>query len=98
MQAFIVDSSLFMHCTALQWWFAPSIVMWLASAETFSPCAGCALHYGCVFVFVLLITKSSIIMQCKADLACGFSLRKVITFFMQSISMKVILGVKHGAY
>lgn len=50
MQAFIVNSSLFMHCTALHWWFAPSIVMWLASAETFSPCAACALHYGCVFV------------------------------------------------
>lgn len=50
MQTFIVNSSLFMHCTALHWWFAPSIVMWLASAETFSPCAACALHYGCVFV------------------------------------------------
>lgn len=39
-----------MHCTALHWWFAPSIVMCLASAETFSPCAGCELHYDCVFV------------------------------------------------
>lgn len=50
----------------------------------------------CVCASVLLITESGIIMQCKADLACGFSLRKVITFFMQSISMKVIVGVKHS--
>lgn len=59
----------------------------------------CSLHSPlcmCVCALVLLITKSGIIMQCKADLACGFSLRKVITFFMLSISMKVIVGVKHS--
>lgn len=50
MWAFIVNNSLFMHGAALRWWFVPSIVMWSASAETFSPRAGFALHYGCVFV------------------------------------------------
>lgn len=77
MQAFIADSSLFMHCTALHPWFAPSIVMWSASAETFSPCAAPRTPlWMCVCVFALLISRSGIIMQCKADLACGFSRRK----------------------
>lgn len=94
MQTFIVDSSLFMHCTALHRWFAPSIVMCLASAETFSPCAACALHYGCAFVCLRYWSPGPALL-CNAKLIWPvvFLAGKVITFFMQSISMKVILGV-----
>lgn len=66
--------------------------------DIFSMCRLYTPLWMCVCVFVLLIAKAGIIMQYKVDLAGSFSLRKVITFFMRSISMKVLLGVKHSAY